>query len=113
MKVKKNKKITWVRFTPFQGYSLLWERVGCILTLHLAREVVCGCCPLGSDRLVSCFLLAGLENLLLCLLPAEEVGVRFTSHWGRGGLHAYSALGVWLGFLWLLPSGEWLLHKNK
>ena len=29
-------------------------------------------------------LLAGLGNLLLCLLPAEEVGVRLTPHWGRG-----------------------------
>ena len=56
-----------------------------MLTLHLAREVVCGCCPLGFDKLVSCFLLAGLGNLLLCLLPAEEVGVRLTPHWGRGG----------------------------
>ena len=48
-------------------------------------------------------------ELALCLLPAEEVGVRLTPHWGEGGLHA----GDVVGFLWLLPSREWLLHKNK
>ena len=55
-----------------------------MLTLHLAREVACGCCPLGFDKSVSCFLLAELGNLLLCLLLAEEVGVRLTPHWGEG-----------------------------
>ena len=84
-----------------------------MLTLHLAREVVCGCCPLGSDKLVSCFLLAGLWNLLLCLFPAEEVGVRLTPHWGRWRVAWILRAGGVVGFLWLLPSGEWLLHKNK
>ena len=80
MKVKKKKNKLGFRFTPFR-VTPCW---GCMLTLHLAREVVYGCCPLGFVKLVSCLLLAGLGNLLLCLLPAEKVGVRLTPHWGRG-----------------------------
>ena len=37
-----------------------------------------------------------LKKLVSGLLPTG----------GEGGLHEYSPLGVWLGFLWLLPSGE-------
>ena len=42
-----------------------------------------------------------LKKLVSGLLPTG----------GEGGLHEYSLLGVC--FLWLLPSAEWLLHKNK
>ena len=58
-------------------------------------------------------LLAGLGNLLLCLLPAEEVRVRLTPHWGRGWVARILPAGGVVEFLWLLPSGERLLHKNK
>ena len=51
-------------------------------------------------------LLAGLGNLLLCLLPAEEVGVRLTPPGGEGGLHEYSPLGVWLGLYGYFPLGN-------
>ena len=75
MKVKK--KTNLGLGLPLSG--LLPAGVAC-----LARVVVYGCCPLGFDKLVSCLLLAGLRNLLLCLLSAEEVGVRLTPHWRRG-----------------------------
>ena len=70
-----------------------------MLTLHLAREVVFyGCCPLGFDKLVSCLLLAGLGNLLLCFLLKKLVfGLRHTR--GEGGLPEYFLLGVRLGFM--------------
>ena len=69
-----------------------------MLTLHLARVVVYGCCPLGFDKLVSCLLLAGLRNLLLCLLSAEEVRVRLTPHWGRGWVASIFLAGGVAGF---------------
>ena len=49
MKVKK--KQLGFRFTPFR-VTPCW---GCMLTLHLAGEVVYGCCLLGFVKLVSCF----------------------------------------------------------
>ena len=84
-----------------------------MLTLHLAREVVYGCCPLGFDKLVSSLLLAGLGNLLLCLLPAGEVASGLLPTGGEGGLHEYSPLRVWLGFYGYFTLGNGYFIKNK
>ena len=101
MKEKKNK--LGFRFAPFR-VTPCW---GCMLTLHLARVVVYGCCLLGFDKLVSCLLLAELRNLLLCLLSAEEVCVRLIfPTGGEGGLHEYPPLGEWVGLYVYFPLGE-------
>ena len=108
MKVKK--KTSLGLSLPLSG--LLPAGVECLLSTWLGKlfMVVAHWALLSGFHVL---LLTGLGNLLLCLLPAEEVGVRLTPHWGRGWVARILPTGGVVGFLWLLPSGEWLLNKNK
>ena len=77
-----------------------------MLTLHLAREVVYGCCPLGFDKLVSCLLLAGLGTCFYAYFLLKKLVSGLLPTGGEGGLHEYSPLGVWLGFYGYFPLGN-------
>ena len=57
---------------------------------------------LGLGLPLSGLLPAGVACLLSTWLGKLFMGCMNTPRWGCG----------WV-FLWLLPSGEWLLHKNK